>query len=420
MESETSESNYRWLILIVATLGLAINNGLAISGMPVFSKPIQTAFIDAGLISIDTAQSFIATALSITFLMSGVSSLAGAWLLRYISIRNLMLMGCLMLGAGLVIHAYAESVWTVYLSRFLMGTSLGFVGVTPSVILVSNWFRKRQGTALGILLTGTSIGGLIMPIVFAKVIEAYQWRTAMLIVSGFVWFVLLPIVMLFVREPTANVAAAPVMDGGSELGAISPTTGLTLSEALKTMRFWVFSAAAALIFYTIFVTTQQFILYLQSPKIGMSLTVASWLQSILFALSVTGKSAAGLLSDRFSPGRITLLSTSLMFVATIVLLLAGAPLLFLVLYGLGYGATFVLLQRLVSEYFGRRDFARILGSITLVEILGGVIGGRITGSLADRNGGDYTVAFYVLIAVTAVIVACMFTLDRWKTGERMA
>jgi MFS family permease len=109
-----------------------------------------------------------------------------------------------------------------------------------------------------------------------------------------------------------------------------------------------------------------------------------------------------------------------MFVSTLVLLTAGVPLLFLILYGLGYGATFVLLQRLVSEYFGRRDYARILGAITLIEILGGVIGGRITGYLADRNGGDYTVAFYVLIAVTAIIVACMFTLDRLKTGERMA
>jgi MFS family permease len=101
-----------------------------------------------------------------------------------------------------------------------------------------------------------------------------------------------------------------------------------------------------------------------------------------------------------------------MFASTLVLLLAGAPLLFLVLYGLGYGATFVLLQRLVAEYFGRRDYGRILGAITMIEIFGGVIGGRVTGYLADRNGGDYSVAFYLMIAVTGAVVVCMYLLGR--------
>jgi MFS transporter, OFA family, oxalate/formate antiporter len=416
MSDGTIESNYRWLILFVGTAGLVISNGLAIGGIPVFSRPIQNDLIAAGVISVDTAQSFIANASVITFLMSGVSSLAGAWLLRYVSIKILMLTGCLMLGSAFVIHSYADSIAAIYFSRFLIGTSLGFVGVTPSVVLVSGWFERRRGTALGILLTGTSIGGFLMPIVFAKMIELYQWRTAMLVVSGFIWFILMPVVVLFIREPAelANNDSAAIPDTGSTLEAVR-FTGPTLPEALKTSKFWIFAAAAALIFYTIFVTTQQFILYLQSPKIGMSLAVASWLQSILFALSVTGKSAAGFLSDRFPAGRVTLWSTLLMFVSTLVLLLAGIPLLFLILYGLGYGATFVLLQRLVSEYFGRRDYARILGAITLIEILGGVVGGRVTGYLADLNGGDYTIAFYVLIVVTAAIVGCMFILDRKYT-----
>lgn len=417
MNKEITESNYRWVILVVATVGLVINNGLTIGGIPVFSRPIQTDFVATGMITAETAQSFIANASIITFLMSGISSFAGGWMLRYVSIRNLMLVGCLMLGAGFVLHSTAKTVELVYFSRFLMGTSLGLVGVTPSVILVSNWFGRRRGTALGILLTGTSVGGFVMPVIFAKTVEVYQWRTAMLIVSGFVWLILLPTVVLFVREPAATFDTdSDVMARTEYVREVAPITGLTLSEALRTSRFWIFAAAAALIFYTIFVTTQQFILYLQSPKIGMSLTIASSLQSILFALSVTGKSAAGVLSDRFSAGRIALWSTGLMFVSTLILWLAGAPLLFLILYGLGYGATFVLLQRLVSEYFGRRDYARILGTITLIEILGGVVGGRITGYLADRNGGDYTVAFYVLIAVTAAVVACFLILNRQKTG----
>jgi MFS family permease len=406
MNTTSDDSNYRWLILATVTLGLIISNGLAIGGIPVFSRPIQTEFIASGIISADTAQSFIANASVITFLMSGVSSLVGAWTLRWIPLKLAMLVGAAMLGAGFVLHSYAASVSVVYLSRFLMGTSLGFVGVTPSVVLVTNWFEARRGAALGILLTGTSIGGFVMPIVFARAIESYGWRTAMLLVSGAVWLVLLPSILIFVRDARRDNAG----DG------IEDADGMLLSEAVLTARFWIFAFAAALIFYTIFVTTQQFILYLQSPAIGLSLGVAAWLQSILFALSVSGKTAAGLLSDRFPARRVMVWAALLMFVATLVLWLAGAPLLFLLLYGSGYGGSFVLLQRLVSDYFGRRDYARILGTITLIEILGGVAGGRITGYLADRNGGDYSTAFYLLILVTAVITVCMYTLGREKAA----
>ena len=410
MKYDDPNGTFRWIVLAAATLGLVISNGLAISGIPVFSKPILTDFIANGTIPEDTAQTFIANGSILTFLMSGVFSLVGGWLIRGIGIRMSMMIGAAMLGLAFVMHSQAESASTVYLSRFLMGVSLGFVGVTPSVVLISDWFGRRKGTALGILLTGTSIGGFIMPVVFAKIIGAFQWRAAMLIVSLFVWLLLLPLAVTFGRPPRFQISDE----------AVGELEGMSLSEAVGTSRFWIFSAAAALIFYTIFVTTQQFIIYLQSPSIGLSLAIASGWQSILFGLSVTGKSAAGLLSDRVRAERITIFSTAMMFVSTLVLLFAGAPFVFLLLYGLGYGATFVLLQRLVAEYFGRRDYARILGTITLIEILGGVIGGRITGYLADRAGGDYSTAFYVMIFVTAAAFLCMLILNTGGDDRKLA
>src|SRR6478736_2089013 len=201
MEQNDLNGRYRWLILVVATIGLIISNGLAISGIPVFSKPIQSEFIEKGLVAADVAQSFIANASIITFLMSGVFSLVAGWLLTRVSIRRSMIFGSIVLGLAFVLHSRAESVWVVYLSRFLMGASLGFVGVTPSVILISNWFGRRKGTALGVLLTGTSIGGFVMPVIFAKIIELYDWRAAMLLVSLFVWLILFPAVVLTVRTP---------------------------------------------------------------------------------------------------------------------------------------------------------------------------------------------------------------------------
>jgi len=65
-----------------------------------------------------------------------------------------------------------------------------------------------------------------------------------------------------------------------------------------------------------------------------------------------------------------------------------------------------LLQRLAGDYFGLREYGKILGALTLIEIVGAAIGGKVTGFLADQNGGDYSTAFYGVIAASALALIC--------------
>jgi MFS transporter, OFA family, oxalate/formate antiporter len=347
-----------WLILVIATFALIISNGLAIGGLPPFYKPVREEFVLIGAIEPTRAETFIANSANITFLMSGIFSLLGGWLLTRIRIKLLMVIGCLLLGGGLIIHAQAASAEMVYLARFLMGASLGFVGV---------------------LLTGTSLGGFFIPLLAAPLIANYGWRNAMFAISFLVWLILLPAIIYFVRDrPAVSDSAA---------ATVASTIGMTLGQALKTPVFWALGLCAALVFYPIFVTSQQFILYLQSAKIGVAPETAAFAQSALFGISLGGKFIAGALSDKFSAVRVMVFCALLMFLSSLVLLnlSASTALLFLLPFAIGYGGTFVLLQRLVADLFGRREVGKILGA---------AIGGRITGYLADQAGGDYTYAFY--------------------------
>ncbi len=389
--------NYGWVIVIVSTLALVVSNGLAIGGLPPFYKPIREEFVAIGAVDAARAETFIANCANITFLMSGVFSLVGGWLATRVSLKRLMVVGCLLLGGGLILHSQAASAEVVYVARFLIGASLGFVGVAPCVVLVSAWFDIGRGKALGIVLTGTSIGGFIIPLIAAPLIAASGWRTAMRLVSGLVWLVLLPLVMFAIEEPA----------GKSEVAAsdhVSDKHGVLLKDAVRTPLFWIFALCSASVFYPIFVTGQQFILYLQSPKIGISAAAAAMIQSALFAVSVGGKFLAGYLSDKAPSTRVMSACAGLMFTATLVLfhLTAATAMVFLLPFALGYGGTFVLLQRLAVDLFGKREAGKILGLITLVEVIGAAIGGRITGYLADQAGGDYTYAFYGVTLAAAI------------------
>lgn len=385
-EKEQSGPFYGWVIVAIAMLALVISNGLSIGGLPPFYKPLREEFVGIGAIDPAMAESFIANGANITFLMSGVFSLLGGWLVTRFRLKPMMIVGCVLLGVGLAVHSQATTANAVYLARFLMGASLGFIGVAPCVVLVSGWFEKGRGTALGLTLVGTSLGGTIIPLVAQPLIASYGWRTALLALSGVVWIVLLPLVLFAVKEKN---------DLSAEQTSV-PADGMSLTAALRTPVFWALAACAALVFYPIFATSQQFVLYLQTPRIGVSAETAAFAQSALFAISIGGKFIAGALSDKISAGRVMVFCAGLMFAASLVLLdlSAGNALLFLLPFALGYGGTFVLIQRLTSDLFGRAEAGKILGAITLIEVIGAAVGGRVTGYLADQNGGDYTYAFY--------------------------
>jgi len=134
---------------------------------------------------------------------------------------------------------------------------------------------------------------------------------------------------------------------------------------------------------------------------------------LLFLLSIAGKFLYGFLADKFATSRVMLVSASTMFLSTLVFLYFDSTTvyLFAILFGLNYGGTFVLLQLLVADYFGTKEYGKILGAVTVIETIGGAAGTIITGRIADSNGGDFAVAFLWLIAVTGISLSLVVVLN---------
>lgn len=417
MANSGSRFFYGWVIVAVATFALVVSNGLSIGGIPVFYTKIREEFVAGGAVAAGNAESFIAFGATLTFFFAGVLSPFAGFLIQRSRLRNLMLIGCAMLGGALIVHSQTTSPWVVYAARTVMGISLCFVGVLPSIVLVSNWFVRRRGLALGILLTGTSIGGSLISLISPPIIDAYGWRSAMVVVSLLVWLLLVPAVLFFVKDKPADIGMLPDGDGIAEAAAPVAVAGLTLQEALRTPLFWVLALCAAAVFYPIFVTTQQFIL--QATKIGLTPQQASFGLSSLLAVSVAGKFLFGWLSDQLAPTRVMLACCLVMFASTLVLasLSASTIYFFLLPFGFGYGGTFVLLQRIAADFFGNREYPKILGVLIVIETVGAAIGGMVTGRLADAAGGDYTSAFYVVIAVSGFALVLTVVLGL-MSGQR--
>ncbi len=287
---------YGWWIVAVSTLAMMITNGLSIGGLPVFFKPILT---DLKI----SDPSVIGGAAALTFVISGLLAPLVGSLIGKVNLRALMSVGCVWLGIGLLVYSQATAPKHLYIAHCFLGLTLCFASLIPNTVLVSNWFRRQRGMAMGMMITGTSLGGALIPQIARPLIENYGWRTAMLAVSTIVWVVLLPAIWLVVRIHPQEKGLHP--DGDSETTVTGQTaqtalTGMTLGEALRTPMFYIFSLCAALLFYSILATVQQLNLYLQSPQIGMTLGAAAGIQSAMAVASIGGKFFFGWLSDRVS------------------------------------------------------------------------------------------------------------------------
>ena len=414
---------YGWVIVAISTLSLLISNGLSIGGLPVFYKPIQQDLLELGTVTAQTKDAVTGLGAGLTFLLAGVFSLATGVFIDRVGSKRFMIAGCVALGSGLVFYSFADGPADVYISHSLLGLSLGLVGVMIQTVLVSNWFRRRRGAAMGIVLTGTSFGGVLIPLIASPAIAAYGWRNAIRALSLLVWLVLLPASIWLVKDQASD--AGLNFDGDArpaETETAPDVAGSTFGEALASPVFWIIGLCAALIFYPIFTVSQQFNLYLQNT-IGVSRETAAYAQSVLFATSVGGKFVFGWLCDRFPTRAVIMVCCGVMFASTIMLVGFITPAtiyVFLVPFGLGYGGTFVLIQLLTVESFGLRDIGKILGAITLIETLGGFAGSVVTGRLAGLSSGDYTSAFYAVTLAAGLAFVSTFGVYVLAGRDRVA
>lgn len=410
---------YGWYIVAFSTLAMVVSNGLTVGGLPIFFKPMTDELLSLGAIT--EAKSFTGAIGGVTFLVGGLFAPVAGWLTTKVNLRVLMTAGCVFLGSGLLIYSRATTAGPVYLAHALFGLALCLIGLLANTVLVSNWFRGKRGLAMGIVLTGTSLGGALIPQMALPFIKnpAYGWRTGMLVVSALVWVILLPAIWLVVRVTPSELGLWP--DGAaapSEAEQRAPLTGYTLGEALRTPDFWAFAVVALCLFYAILTVIQQVILYLQSPAIGMNIQQAGNVQTTLTLMSVAGKFFFGSLSDRLPKSLVLTLCASVMLLGTLVLLglSVGTAYLFAIPFGVAYGGSFVSIQVLAVERFGLKEAGKIIGAITLVETIGGAIGLFLTGILAQKYG--YGPAFKGVIIATAIALAASFVLHKLVSRTR--
>ncbi len=318
--------------------------------------------------------------------------------------------------AGLMLASRAQAVWQVYLTySVFVGTGVAACYV-PSVAAVQRWFVRRRALASGIAVSGIGLGTIVGPPLSSLLIEAYGWRTALLLTA-------------VAAGALAAVAAAALEGAPAALGLLPDglersrsdhlgqppnvveVPGLTVGQAVRTRAFAWLYAAGVLATAPVFLALGHIVPYGQDQ--GLSLSDASLGLTGIGVGSLVGRLLLSPFGDRF--GRRASYGASIVAMAALSYLWFLVPLTEVWslaawggCFGAAYGAFVALSPTLMADYFGTRAVSGIIGIFYTAAGVGALAGPWFGGVIFDVTG-SYRPAILI-----AALLATVGGLAVWR------
>lgn len=417
---------YGWYMVGVALVSGAFQTGVGIWGVSVFVIPMEE---DLGW---SRAAFFLA--LTIRTATTGLlSPVVGPWLDTRNGPRRLMFFGAVVLACSLMALRWVDNIWQFYLLFGVLGAmgAVGAGGIITQTIL-PKWFILRRGRAMGIASMGGAMGPLFFPITIFGLISVVGWRDAWFALGVIALVLLLPLSFLLRTRPE-DIGARPDGDLGDAADAPSPLEGerprparagevsLTGRQALRSPAFWLIILAFGLGGLGLQGFQANWIPYLEGE--GFATAMATVAITVYGIFSVSARMLWGLLADRYQV-RSLIVVQSLLTAASVLLLIyvVGPAMLFIfvVIFGLTMGGSFLLRPLIVANYFGREHIGAITGYMRPFQGLTAAVGPPFVVLAYDALGSYFWSFVVVMIGYASTAAVITFARPPREHIERQA
>ena len=332
------------------------------------------------------------------------------------SVKNFMMIGSMIYAVGLFSLSFINSFWsliTIYLTILALGSIM--MGNLAVAKLISNWFDKNAGRALGIAAVGISFSGVMLPLIVDPLLDIVGWRNVYVIFASVVLFIILPLIFFVVIDDPNTVNQ--VKDGMKrDLEEESLPKVMTSKNLLSKKVFWIISLAFAFQFLSMMGVIA--FLPIHASKMGLDQTwnlIGFPVKQYVFAYAlaafggVLGKLIFGYLIDIMKAAYPSMLAMSLQATGIFGFTYFSEPSIFLLsalIFGLGYGAATPLMTACYLRAFGSNNLGKARGISSPIVAPLQPIGILIT-SIFIGFQDTYFVAFNIMgcFAIVAVFLA---------------
>lgn len=335
--------------------------------------------------------------------------LLGPFLERF-GLRRLMIGSFVGTALGMTAFLFVRSLPTYYLAGSLLGLGSAAAMVGTNVF-VSRWFYRNQGLAVGLSLTGASVGGIVFPVLTVALIESVGWRAAMAALSLFIWLVALPLYLWKAKEEPTLAELEPEIGGSSAASdwrsaeRNPPAAEQDVRTICRTRKFWAIALALLFAAAADAAMVQHTPLLLMTDA-GMSASVVAVSLSAMFAFGVIGKIVAGRVYDGCSVKGMSLWNVLLAVSIALALPVAGTVTLFAfaVVRGLAHGGLVPKPAVLAKHCYGPSLMSAVLPVLMGTWLLGAGFGPVVLAMVFDATG-HYLYGVLLLAALSLAAAA---------------
>ena len=381
-------------IAILGTITLVITNGMTISGIGVFDTALLEEF---GLTRSELKLRGLINLVASSVIMPFV----GATIDRF-GVKKMLVIGLFFIAGLLYSYSLIEAAWHMYVIHFLFAFAVSAAGTLAVIIMVSQRVKNKRGTAIGIALAGTSLGGVIVPQIGLRLLNSFGWRGA------FQWESIAPIIIaiaiFILLKPIKYKNKSVDKDvKDEETGLVEFTT----KDAIKTPVFWAICFAGIFCFYSILGVIDNLFLYLS--ELNFTTEQATNAFSIFFAIILIAKLSSGVATDYINEHMLFKIQLVLMISGTALLAVNSANLIWpsLILLGLGWGGLYTLFNYIIITTFGVKSAGKIGGIISFFEGVGSGLGMWLTAVIADFTG-SYSISFWFIVGLLCIALVISF------------
>jgi MFS family permease len=403
---------YGWWIVAVSFLNLFFTVGFIFYGFPVFYPALVSAL---GFTRAQVTQGFLLgfllVGLPFGWLAGTLIDRAGA---RWVILSGIPFIGLPLIAVGSITHLWQYELLCV---AEVIGYTLA--GPIANQVLITQWFRKRRGRAMGYAYLGLGLGGVVAPLAASSLIRAYGWRHASEIIGALILVVLLPVGVLVTRSSPFEMGLEP--DGLPPVPSgthPSDSPGFHTSlAALGERNLWLLLAGCTLVIGAINSVIQHFILFMKDQ--GYSGASASRYLSILLAASLASRILVGHLADSFQKKNTMAFFYLLLGISIPFLYFARAPaalLGFVTIFGVATGADYMLIPLVTADCFGVSALGKLLAVIVMGYSIGQWVAPWLTGRIFD-DYHSYTPAWMLLAFGSILGSAAIYGIRVPGTGE---
>ncbi len=391
IENRNPKFFYGYIVVAAAFCIMAMVGGIWVI-FGVFFEPMLTEF--------GWTRATLSAAASLRMFITTLFGIGAGRLTDKFGPRLVATASGLFLGLGFFLMSRISAIWQLYLV-FGVITGVGMGGLfVPMISTVSRWFVKRRGMMTGIVLSGSSLGMIIVPPLAAWLIITYGWRTAYTIV-GLIAMIVIISATQFVKRDPAQIGQLP--DGKNEVKAESldlPARSLSLREVIHTRQFWTLCAVFGCLWFSAMAIWVHIVIH--AIDLGISAISAANILAIMGGAGIAGRILIGSLADKIGYRPTLLIGFTLMLISFLWLLVAKelwALNLFAVIFSFGMAGLVVLESPLIARLFGLGSLSVIFGSVEFVSTTLATPSSIVAGYIFDIMG-SYQLAFLICTGVS--------------------